>query len=39
MPNPVLSFEIRGRDAARRRRFYADVFGWQVALLGRTRNR
>ena len=34
MPNPVVSFEIRGRDAARLRTFYAEVFGWQVELFG-----
>jgi predicted enzyme related to lactoylglutathione lyase len=32
MPNPVVSFEIRGRDAARLRSFYAEVFGWQIEL-------
>src|SRR5688572_23324143 len=32
MPNPVVSFEIRGRDTARLRAFYADVFGWMVDL-------
>lgn len=32
MPNPVVSFEIRGRDTARLRAFYADVFGWQVEV-------
>lgn len=30
MPNPVVSFEIRGRDTARLRAFYASVFGWQI---------
>ena len=33
MPNPVMSFEIRGRDPARLRAFYEAVFGWQVELL------
>ncbi len=30
MPNPVVSFEIRGPDPARLRQFYSDVFGWEV---------
>ncbi len=34
MPNPVVSFEIRGRDAARLRAFYAEVFGWQIEVFG-----
>lgn len=33
MPNPVVSFEIRGRDSARLRAFYAEVFGWQIEAL------
>jgi predicted enzyme related to lactoylglutathione lyase len=33
MPNPVVSFEIRGADPARLRAFYADAFGWQVDVL------
>lgn len=32
MPNPVVSFEIRGPDAARLREFYSSVFGWQTFL-------
>jgi predicted enzyme related to lactoylglutathione lyase len=32
MPNPVVSFEIRGKDAARLRTFYAEVFGWQIEV-------
>ncbi|MEX0783009.1 MAG: VOC family protein [Dehalococcoidia bacterium] len=32
MPNPVVSFEIRGRDTVRLRAFYAEVFGWQIEL-------
>lgn len=32
MPNPVVGFEIRGRDTARLRAFYTDVFGWQVEM-------
>jgi hypothetical protein len=34
MPNPVVSFEIRGKDAARLRAFYAEAFGWQIELYG-----
>lgn len=30
MPNPVLHFEIMGKDAAATRRFYADVFDWEI---------
>lgn len=30
MPNPVVSFEIRGPDAALLRRFYTEVFGWEM---------
>lgn len=30
MPNPVVSFEIRGPDAVRLREFYTSVFGWQT---------
>lgn len=30
MPNPVVSFEVRGPDAARLRQFYAAVFGWEL---------
>ncbi len=32
MPNPVVSFEVRGPDAARLREFYSSVFGWQTFL-------
>jgi predicted enzyme related to lactoylglutathione lyase len=32
MPNPVVSFEIRGPDAARLREFYTSVFGWQTFM-------
>lgn len=32
MPNPVVSFEIRGRDPARLRAFYAEAFGWQIEV-------
>lgn len=30
MPNPVVSFEIRGPNAAVLRQFYRDVFGWEL---------
>ena len=30
MPNPVVSFEIRGPNPERLRKFYADVFGWDM---------
>src|SRR5687767_4726166 len=30
MPNPVVSFEIRGPDPERLRRFYTEVFGWDT---------
>jgi predicted enzyme related to lactoylglutathione lyase len=33
MPNPVVSFEIRGTDPARLRAFYAETFGWDVEVL------
>lgn len=29
MANPVNFFEVTGRDGARLRRFYGDLFGWQ----------
>ncbi|MGE0598323.1 MAG: VOC family protein [Dehalococcoidia bacterium] len=30
MPNPVVSFEVRGPDAALLRQFYRDVFEWET---------
>lgn len=33
MPNPVVSFEIRGRNTIRLRAFYAEVFAWQIEAL------
>ena len=30
MPNPVIHWEITGRDAPRLQQFYADLFGWSV---------
>ncbi len=30
MPNPVIHWEITGKDAPRLQQFYADLFGWDV---------
>jgi predicted enzyme related to lactoylglutathione lyase len=30
MPNPVVHFQIGGKNGAELRRFYQDVFGWSV---------
>ena len=30
MPNPVIHFEIIGKDAKKTQAFYADLFGWHV---------
>ena len=30
MPNPVVHFEIMGKDAAATQKFYAEVFGWDI---------
>jgi uncharacterized protein len=30
MPNPVVHFEITGREAGRLQAFYRDLFGWSV---------
>lgn len=30
MGNPVVHFEIRGKDAARLKGFYAELFGWTI---------
>jgi predicted enzyme related to lactoylglutathione lyase len=30
MPNPVVHFEINGRDAKKTQAFYAELFGWEV---------
>lgn len=32
MPNPVVSFEIRGPDPEALRTFYRDVFGWDLFI-------
>ena len=31
MANPVVHFEIMGKNAAALRKFYADAFGWKIA--------
>jgi len=31
MANPVVHFEILGKDAERLRNFYRDAFGWKIA--------
>ncbi|HVF15074.1 MAG TPA: VOC family protein [Acidimicrobiales bacterium] len=30
MPNPVVHFEIMGKDAAATQKFYGEVFGWDI---------
>ena len=30
MPNPVVHFEIIGKDAPRLRRYYGELFGWEA---------
>lgn len=30
MPNPVVHFEILGKDGAKLQRFYSEAFGWKV---------
>ncbi len=34
MPNPVVLFEIAGRDGERLRPFYQQLFGWNFASAG-----
>ena len=34
MPNPVVSFEVRGPDPERLHAFYRDAFGWDVYVFG-----
>ena len=36
MPNPVVSFEVRGPDPQLLQRFYKDVFGWDVFVWSET---
>lgn len=31
MPNPVMHFELMGKDAIALQKFYADVFGWKLS--------
>jgi predicted enzyme related to lactoylglutathione lyase len=30
MPNPVVHFEVMGKDVARLHQFYGDLFGWSI---------
>jgi uncharacterized protein len=30
MPNPVVHFEVSGRDVAKTQGFYATLFGWKI---------
>ena len=30
MPNPVVHFEIEGKDGAKLQKFYTDLFGWKI---------
>ncbi len=30
MPNPVVHFEIEGKDGPKLQQFYADLFGWKI---------
>jgi len=30
MPNPVVHFEITGRDGEKIQKFYSDLFGWEI---------
>lgn len=32
MPNPVVHFEIIGRDPQKLQKFYSDLFGWELEL-------
>jgi predicted enzyme related to lactoylglutathione lyase len=34
MPNPVVHFEIGGRDGAATQAFYTQLFGWTVTPMG-----
>ena len=34
MPNPVVHFEIGGRDTAQSAQFYASMFGWAATPMG-----
>jgi uncharacterized protein len=30
MPNPIVHFEILGKDGAKSQKWYSDIFGWKV---------
>ena len=30
MPNPIVHFEIMGKDAAKTQKWYEDQFGWKL---------
>ncbi len=34
MPNPVVHFEVNGRDGEALRKFYADAFDWKINVFG-----
>ena len=34
MPNPVVHFEVNGRDGAKLQKFYADAFDWKITVFG-----
>jgi predicted enzyme related to lactoylglutathione lyase len=34
MPNPVVHFEIGGRDSAATQKFFTDLFGWTISPMG-----
>lgn len=33
MPNPVIHFEVRGRDVEALQAFYRDAFGWDIEVI------
>ena len=34
MPNPVVHFEVMGKDAGTLKKFYGEAFGWQFGPTG-----
>jgi predicted enzyme related to lactoylglutathione lyase len=34
MPNPVVHFEIGGRDSAATQKFFSELFGWTISSMG-----
>ena len=34
MSNPVVHFEIGGRDSAKTQKFFAELFGWKIEMVG-----